>query len=215
MPKCLNWRNILSWNPFGSDLDPNSDNVFKGERISISLKAGHHRPASKTPLNVVSLACRWWPNVECWLGSFENFRRSCLLLRNSIFLWFFRWGVRTPCPPSGSAHGTGLCLHLLRYTENPFYRVHRLCTILCVLSIDRQVERERERERDACSFWISSFLTQRTRLRITKIRVHLCKKFDRRDEWLYNIINGICADGEQAKSVLVFWRKNESEAIHR
>ena len=34
-------------------------------------------------------------------------------------------------------------------------------------------------------------------------------------EWLYYIINGICADGEQAKSVLVFWRKNESVAIHR
>ena len=28
IPKCLNWRNILSWIPFGSDLDPNSDNVF-------------------------------------------------------------------------------------------------------------------------------------------------------------------------------------------
>ena len=47
--------------PFGSDLDPNSDNVFffflfKGERIQISLKAGHHRPASETPLNGVSLA---------------------------------------------------------------------------------------------------------------------------------------------------------------
>ena len=49
MPKCLNWRNILSRIPFGSDLDPSSDNIyfffFKGERIQISLKAGHHRPA--------------------------------------------------------------------------------------------------------------------------------------------------------------------------
>ena len=36
-------------------------------------------------------------------------------------------GVRTPCPPpSGSAHGTGLCLDLLRYTENPFHRAHQL-----------------------------------------------------------------------------------------
>ena len=36
-----------------------------------------------------------------------------LLLGNPIFLWFFR-GVRTPCPPSGSAHGMhlkeGTCL---------------------------------------------------------------------------------------------------------
>ena len=28
MPKCFNWRNILSWIPLGSDLDPNSDNVL-------------------------------------------------------------------------------------------------------------------------------------------------------------------------------------------
>ena len=95
MPKCLNWRNILSWIPFGSDLDPNSDvfsSFFKGERIQISLKAGHW-PASETPLNGVLLACRWWPNVECWLGSFENSRGSGpVLLRNSIFLWFFRRG---------------------------------------------------------------------------------------------------------------------------
>ena len=47
---------------------------FKGERIQISLKAGHHRPASETPFNGVSLACRWWPNVEYWLGCSENFR---------------------------------------------------------------------------------------------------------------------------------------------
>ena len=36
-----------------------------------------------------------------------------ILLGNPIFLWFFR-GVRTPCPPSGSAHGMhlkeGTCL---------------------------------------------------------------------------------------------------------
>ena len=43
-------------------------------------------------------ACWWWPNVDCWLDSFEKFRGSGpVLLRNSIFLWFFR-GVRTPCP---------------------------------------------------------------------------------------------------------------------
>ena len=77
--------------PFGSDLDPTSDNVFffffKGERIRISLKAVHHRPASETPLNGVSLACRRWPNVECWLGSLRNFGGSGpVLLRNSIFL---------------------------------------------------------------------------------------------------------------------------------
>ena len=96
MPKCLNWRNILSWIPVGSDLDPNSDNVFffcfKGERIQISQKAGHLRPASETPFDGVSLACWWWPNVECWLGSFweiQGIRSS--IAKNSMFLWFFRW----------------------------------------------------------------------------------------------------------------------------
>ena len=70
---------------------------FKGERIQISLKVGHHRPASEAPLNGVSLACRWWPNVEWWLGSFENFRGSgSVLLRKSIFLWFSRGGGGGP-----------------------------------------------------------------------------------------------------------------------
>ena len=32
---------------------------FKGERIQISLKVGHHRPASETPWNGLSLAQRW------------------------------------------------------------------------------------------------------------------------------------------------------------
>ena len=35
-------------------------------------------------------------------------------------------GSGPPAPSSGSAHGTGQCIHLLRYTENPFYRAHRL-----------------------------------------------------------------------------------------
>ena len=63
---------------------------------------------------------RWWPNIECWLRSFVIFQgiRTWVLQRNPIFLWFFRGGVRTPCPPSGSAHelgnfaccSTGACL---------------------------------------------------------------------------------------------------------
>ena len=32
----------------------------------MQLKVGHH-------LNGVSLACRSWPNIECWLGSFCDF----------------------------------------------------------------------------------------------------------------------------------------------
>ena len=61
---------------------------------------------AKPHLNGISLACRWWPNIECWLGSFVIVRGSRpVLLRNPIFLWFFRGrggeggGVGTPCPP--------------------------------------------------------------------------------------------------------------------
>ena len=43
--------------------------------------------------NEVLLACCWWPNIECWLGSFVIFWGSWPVLpRNPIFLWFFRRG---------------------------------------------------------------------------------------------------------------------------
>ena len=47
--------------------------VDKGGGIQKPLKAGHHRPASETPLNGVSLAGRCWLNFEFWLGSFVSF----------------------------------------------------------------------------------------------------------------------------------------------
>ena len=47
----------------------------------------------KRHLNGVLLACQWWPNIECWLGSFVIFRGSgCVLLKIPIFLWFFFCG---------------------------------------------------------------------------------------------------------------------------
>ena len=72
--------------------------------IQIPLCAGHHRPASE-----ISLAGRWWPNIECWLGNFVVYRRSVpVLVRNSIFL--SGWGSGPTVPPSGSAHaGLRLC----------------------------------------------------------------------------------------------------------
>ena len=65
------------------------------------FKQANIGPPPKPHWNGVSLACRWWPNIKCWLGSFVIFRGSGpALLRNPIFLWFFRGGgVRTPCPP--------------------------------------------------------------------------------------------------------------------
>ena len=131
IPKCLNWRNILSWIPFGSDLDPNSDNIFffffKGERIQISLKAGHHRPASETPFNGVSLACRWWPNVECWLGCSENFRGFVLVL------------LRGPDPLSPPPLDPRMGPDNV-YTYWDILKIHFIvrigfCTTLCILSI--------------------------------------------------------------------------------
>ena len=217
----LNWRNILSWIPFGSDLDPNSDIVFfffffKGERIQISQKAGHHRPASETPLNGVSLACWWWPNVECWLGSFWEFQgiRSSIAKKFYVFVIFQVGGPDPLSPLWIHAWDRTVCLHLLRYTENPFYRAHRLLYDT-LRTFYRSTSREREMR---VLFEFRHLLTQRARLRISKIRVYLCKKFwSTRCPWMtvYYIINGICADGEQAKSLSVFWRKNESVAIHR
>ena len=61
-------------------------------------------------------------------------------------------GVRTLCPPSGSAHGTGLCLDLLRYTEYPFHRAHRLLYDT-LRTFYRSTRRERERER--CVFFLN------------------------------------------------------------
>ena len=62
---------------------------YRWKRAIICLPAKRH-------LNGVSLACQWWPNIECWLGSFVFFfRRSGQeLVRNPIFCDFFRGGGR-------------------------------------------------------------------------------------------------------------------------
>ena len=62
-------------------------------------------PPAKRHWNGVSLAYRWWPNIECWLGSFVIFRGSGpVLLRNPIVLWFFSGGNggRNPLFPTPS-----------------------------------------------------------------------------------------------------------------
>ena len=62
------------------------------KRAIIGLPAKRH-------LNGVSLACRWWPNIKCWLGSFKIFRGSGpVLLRNPIYFLIFQGGP-DPCPP--------------------------------------------------------------------------------------------------------------------
>ena len=81
---------------------------FLGEGIQIPLKADHHQPTSQSHLNDVSLACRCWPNIECWLcsfGNFENFRGSRPVLpRNPIYF----------CDFSGGGGGGGASCLLIR-----------------------------------------------------------------------------------------------------
>ena len=65
----------------------------------------------KRHLNGVTLAGRWWPNVECWPGSFVIFQgiRTSIANKSYIFV-IFQAGSRT-LPPSGSVHysiGPGL-----------------------------------------------------------------------------------------------------------
>ena len=68
-------------------------------------KRANNGPSAKRHINGVSLACRWWPNIECWLCSFVIFRGSRpVLLRNPKFLRFFRGGVGTPCLPPLDPH---------------------------------------------------------------------------------------------------------------
>ena len=62
--------------------------LMRGRRIHIPLKVGHNRPASKKPFKWRSLAGRWWPDNEYWLGS--DFPGG--------------GGGPDPCPPSWSAH---------------------------------------------------------------------------------------------------------------
>ena len=60
------------------------------------------------------------------------------------------------------------------------------------------IDRSSSRERESLNFVIS--LTLRTRLRISKFLVYLCKKIVIDEMFLS--VNGICTDGEQAKA---FW----------
>ena len=50
--------------------------------------------------NGVSQACWWWPNIECWLGSFVIFQGiwTRIAKKPYIFCAFSGGGVRTPGP---------------------------------------------------------------------------------------------------------------------
>ena len=70
----------------------NFDNVFlvdDGKEDPNTTKAGHHWPASETPLNW--RFADWWPNMECWLGtcSFVILRGTGLVCLETLFLVIF------------------------------------------------------------------------------------------------------------------------------
>ena len=60
-------------------------------------------PPAKPHLNGISLVSRWWPNIECWLGSFVIFQGigTSFAKKPYIFVIFQGGGggVWTPCPP--------------------------------------------------------------------------------------------------------------------
>ena len=69
------------------------------------LKSG---PSSACQRNAIEMAFLWCadngPTIECWLGGRVIFRGSrSILLRNPIFLRFFRGGPDPLSSPSGSA----------------------------------------------------------------------------------------------------------------
>ena len=109
-------------------------------------------------LNGVSLACRWWPKIKCWLGSFVIFRGSGpVLQRNPIFLWFF----------SGSGHDRYTIIrreslpNLSKYVKfkQDLIRIHSLKCTLKPLLYDVQIFCHSS---DASSFSIQSHVGEKS-----------------------------------------------------
>ena len=82
---------------------------MRGERIWILLSRVINGPLAKHHLNGASLAGRWWPNIECWLGSFKTFQgtRNRIAQKPCRFV-IFQCGSGPPVSHSGSAHVVNL-----------------------------------------------------------------------------------------------------------
>ena len=83
-------------------------------------------PPVKRHLNGVSLAGPWWPNIECWFGSFENFQGIRInIARKPYISVIFQGGggVPAPCPPSGSANDMDFWTYPL-YAQTPNLNAH-------------------------------------------------------------------------------------------
>ena len=67
------------------------------------IQAGHH-------IHGVSLACRGWPNIEFWCGSFVNFQGIRTNIAKKSYFCDFSGGGWGPDPlfPAGSTHDRDL-----------------------------------------------------------------------------------------------------------
>ena len=88
---------------------------WSGERGSkYHLKWAIIGPPAERHLNGISLACRWRPNIECWLGRFVIVIRTSIAKKPYIFVTF--QGGPDPLPPaSGCARAifAGFDMHWL------------------------------------------------------------------------------------------------------
>ena len=66
----------------------------------------YYWPASGKPFYGVLLAGEWWPNIECWLGSFVVFQgiRTSIAKKPYIFVIFQDPDPLPPPPPSRFVH---------------------------------------------------------------------------------------------------------------
>ena len=96
-------------------------------------------PPAKRHLNGVSLACRWWPYIECWLGSFVNFKgiRTSIAKKPYIFVIFQGVGVRTPVHPLDPHMMYVLCFFSLFGLRIEKQRILQECS--CLIEFIKQV----------------------------------------------------------------------------
>ena len=87
--------------------------LMEGERFQMPLKVGHHLwiiicLPRNCHLNEVSLADRYWPNIECCFGSFVNFQgfQTSIAMEPCSFVVFLGWVGSEPSPPLYPSHTT-------------------------------------------------------------------------------------------------------------
>ena len=72
-------------------------------------KSTKSRPSSARHWNGISLACRWRPKLECWLGSFVIFYGIPTSIAKKSYISVIFRGVRTPVSPSGPVPRDSQC----------------------------------------------------------------------------------------------------------